>query len=71
MNPMGILFIAVGLLSMGGSLFEWNFFMNHPKARFMTTLLTRTGARIFYILTGTAAFFFGMLVTFGIIQLPN
>ena len=45
--------------------------MNARKARFMVKILTRNGARIFYGCLGIGLLVFGILGTFGIIDLSN
>ena len=42
------LIIACGLFSLVCAAKDWDWFMNHRKARFMTSLFGRKGARIFY-----------------------
>lgn len=48
------LLIACGLFSIICALKDWDWFMNHHKARFMAKLLGRTGARAFYVVLGLA-----------------
>lgn len=68
MNPMGLIFIAAGIFAVCGAGFDWEFFMNNHKARFMSSLLSRTGARIFYGLLGTGLIVLGVLVMLGYVQ---
>ena len=68
MNPFGLLIVAGGLFSMAGGVLDWDWFMNHRKARFMCAILTRNGARIFYVLLGLGLAIFGGLLTAGVIQ---
>ena len=60
MNLLGLLFVGAGLFAMAGTLFNWDWFMNHPKARFMVRILTRKGARIFYSCLGLGLFIYGI-----------
>ena len=46
------LIIACGLFSLVCPIMNWDWFMNHRKARFMISLIGRTGARIFYSALG-------------------
>jgi len=69
MNPFGLVFVAIGALSMLGGIFNWDWFMNSRKARTMVKLLSRTGARIFYGVLGLALVVFGVLGTVGVIEL--
>ena len=48
------LFIGAGLFSAAGGLRGWSWFMNSRKARFFTSILGETGARVFYALLGAA-----------------
>lgn len=68
MNPMGLFLVAFGGFALCGAGFNWDWFMMHRKARFMTAILTRTGARIFYALLGIALIVFGVLVALGIVE---
>jgi len=68
MNPFGFVFMAVGFFSMAGGIYNWEWFMNNSKARFMSAILTRTGARIFYVMLGFGFVIFGTLVTMGVIR---
>ena len=38
--------------------------MDHPKTRFMTKILGRTGARVFYMILGACFAVFGLLMFF-------
>jgi hypothetical protein len=68
MNPFGLLIVAAGLFGMAGGVFDWDWFMNHRKARFMCAILSRNGARIFYVLLGLGLVVLGTLLTTGVIQ---
>ena len=68
MNPIGLVFVAIGLFSLAGSLLDWQWFMNHYKARFFVSRVGRTGARIIYGLLGLALIVLGVLVTIGVID---
>jgi hypothetical protein len=68
MNPLGLLIVTPGLFCAAGGIFNWEWFMNHRKARFICAMLTRTGARIFYVLLGLGLVVLGTLITVGIVQ---
>ncbi len=68
MEPLGIAFVFAGLFSAAGGAMDWDFFMNHPKARFMCRVLGRNGARVFYVLFGAAFTVFGVLYALGVIR---
>jgi len=71
MNPLGLFFMAVGAFAVAGSVFNWDFFLNARKARFVVAVLTRTGARIFYAALGLALLTLGTLATCGVIDLAR
>jgi hypothetical protein len=64
----GLLLIALGIFAASGGIFDWDWFMNNYKARFLSAFLTRNGARIFYVILGLSAFVFGVLFLLGIIK---
>jgi hypothetical protein len=68
MNPIGLLVVAAGLFGIIAAVMDWDWFMNHPKARFMCSLCGRNGARVFYIVLGTALVVGGVLMAAGIIH---
>lgn len=45
---MCIVGLAVGIFSLCGAIYDWDFFMNDYKAQFFVKLFGRNGARIFY-----------------------
>ena len=47
-----ILFFCVALFSLLASVFNWGFFFNSRKSRFIVEILGRNGARIFYGILG-------------------
>lgn len=64
-----IIIIFVGLFSMAGGIFDWNWFMENRRARLFVRLFKRTGARIFYILLGLVFVVVGVLAMTGTIDL--
>ncbi len=65
---MNIIFILVGLFAIAGAIFNWDWFMNSRKARFIVKIFTRTGARIFYLFLGSGIIVLGILFQFGVIK---
>ena len=63
----GFVLMAAGLFSIVGGITNWNWFMEHKKARFFVKVFTRTGARIFYCVIGAAIALVGVLMVVGII----
>lgn len=68
MNPLGLAIIAAGLFTAIAGVGNWDWFMNHPKARFMCSIFGREGARVFYIIIGIAFVVLGVLFAIGMIQ---
>ena len=64
MNPVGLILIAVGLLSFAGGLFNWNWFMNTSRARALVRSIRPVGARVFYIVLGLIVIVFGVFLAF-------
>jgi hypothetical protein len=52
MNWWAILLIAIGVYCGVSAIFDWDFFMENRRARWVSNVLTRNGARIFYVLMG-------------------
>lgn len=58
---------ACGVFALCGAVFNWDFFMNHLKARFFVNLIGRTGTRIFYATLGLALLALAVLMATGVI----
>jgi hypothetical protein len=71
MDPIGLIFIAAGAFTMAAAIRDWDWFMGAAKARFMITILTRKGARIFYAVLGFALVVVGALGTMRIVDMSN
>ncbi len=71
MNLFGLFFVAVGVFPLLGGVCDWEWFMNSRKARFIVTILSRNGARIFYAVLGIVIVIFGILVTMGTIDISK
>ena len=67
MNPWGLIFVAIGVFSTAAGILDWDWFMHHPKARFMASMMGRGGARVFYILLGIALVVLGAPVAAGVV----
>ena len=68
MNPWGIFFVVAGLFTVVAGAMNWDWFMDHPKARFMCAICGRGGARVFYVVIGAALVVFGGLLSAGVIR---
>ena len=71
LNPLGLLVVATGLFSIAGAVFNWDWYMNHYKARFIVKILGRIGARLLHGLFGGGLAIVGLLMTMGIIHDSN
>ena len=71
MDITGLVLVAAGAFSITGAIFNWDWFMNARKARFIVKIFTRNGARIFYGILGLAIVVLGALITIGIINMPE
>ena len=45
--PTGVLLLVVSLVVLCAAAFDWDWFMEHPKALGISRILTRNGARVF------------------------
>ena len=68
MNFMGLILVAGGIFSIVCAALDFEWFMNHPKAKFMSSILSRNGARAFYIVLGLLLVVLGALITSGVIE---
>jgi len=68
---MGIVIALSGALLAAAGAFEWNWFMNHRKARRLTSLIGRGATRGIYIGLGLAAVVTGILMAFGVVDLTD
>jgi hypothetical protein len=66
-----LLFVIGGIASIRGGAMNLDGFMNNDRAKFIGMFLGRTGARIFYVVIGTALTIFGTLGLLGIINLDK
>jgi hypothetical protein len=63
--------ILAGLFSLAGAVYNWDWFMNARKARFIVSILGRSGARCLYGLLGVAFIMLGILSLTGVIDLQT
>jgi predicted small integral membrane protein len=62
---MGWVFLAIGMFSLCGGVFNWDWFMTHEKAQFFVRMFGRRGTRMFYGLFGSALVVLGILMVTG------
>jgi hypothetical protein len=67
----GVSFAGLGILLMVLAVLDWDYLMNHPKARPVTALVGRTGARVFYALIGLVIVAAGIAIATGLIGPPE
>ncbi|MDJ0600834.1 MAG: immunity 17 family protein [Crocosphaera sp.] len=65
---VGLFIIAAGIFSVSGAVFNWDWYMNHRKARFFVNILGRGGTRVFYGILGLGLIVLGGLLLFGFIE---
>lgn len=68
---MGIVIALTGALIAAAGAFEWNWFVNHRKARRLTSLIGRGAARGVYVGVGLAAVVTGVLMALGVLDLSD
>lgn len=62
MHPVGVaMCVAAGVLGVLGGWRNWDWFFDWPPAPMFVALLTRPGARIFYVLLGLGLIAGGVL----------
>ena len=66
MNPLGLIGVGLGAFCLLGATTNGDWFFTNWKARPVVNTLGRTGARVFYVLLGTAFLAGGVLHLFGI-----
>lgn len=71
MNFFGLIFVAFGAYAVAGAAYDWEFFMNSRKSRFMVAVLGRNGARIFYGVLGIALIVLGILGVLGVVDMSK
>ena len=59
--------IALGVLSVCAAVLDWEWYMNHRKARLLISVIGRPAARAIYVLFGLAFIAWGGLAAAGII----
>ena len=64
----GLILVGTGLFSIVGAVLNKDWFMNNRKARPLVRLLSRNGARVFYIMLGVALVVLGALLMAGVIK---
>lgn len=70
MSGIELFFIFAGLFSFASAMMDWNWFMEHRRTRFVTSVFGgRTGARIFYIILGLGLTVLGLLGYLRVIDL--
>jgi hypothetical protein len=65
MDLLGLFFVACGVFSICGAVFDWDWFMNNRRAEFAVSIFGRRGARMFYAALGLAIIVLGALVASG------
>lgn len=71
MNLWGFFFVAAGVFSLCGGVFDWGWFMESRKARFLAAIIGRNGARVFYAGLGGLIAALGALAMLGVIDFKD
>ena len=61
MNAMKLSIIAIGIFTIFCAFMDYDWFLNHYKAKFFVALFGRNGARVFYIILGVILIFLGLM----------
>jgi len=70
MDYKGVILVLAGLFSISGAAFDWNWFMENGKVKFISKILGgRSRARIFYLVLGLVMIIFGFLGLFGVVAM--
>lgn len=68
MRYESLILIGAGLFSIVCAAFDWDWFMGSRRAAFFVKIMTRNGARVFYIALGAAISILGALLLFRVIE---
>ncbi len=68
---MGFVMIGVGAFSASCAVANFDWFMNHRKARFIARIFGKNGARIFYVLLGVGLVGLGVGMEAGVIDMSK
>lgn len=49
---IGFFVFLMGVFTVGGAVFEWDFYWRSDKAQFLERFVGRLGARLFYLVVG-------------------
>ncbi len=63
----GLLVAAIGVFAFCGAQFQWAFFMEHRKARFLIRLFGPRATRVFYLILGSGLTVVGVSLALGFI----
>jgi hypothetical protein len=66
---MGIVIALVGVVLVGGAVFDWAWFMENRRAVRLTRIVGRTAARAIYVALGLGGVITGILMTVGLLDL--
>ncbi len=66
---IGLVVLAVGVFVPTATFSNWGWFWNNHRARFLSAMITKTGARAVYTFVGLMLTLIGVLATFGVIDM--
>lgn len=64
----GVIIGSIGVFSILAAIKDWDFFMNHRRAKLFVKLFGRKGARVLYVILGCFLVMAGILVVLGWIK---
>jgi len=67
MDPVGLILAAAGVFAICGAVFDWSFFIDNYRAKFLLFALGRKGTRIFYVCLGLFVLIGGVLMALGLL----
>jgi hypothetical protein len=68
---IGLVFLAIGAFVLTAAFSNWGWFWNNHRARLLSSILSKTGARAFYTFAGLMLTLIGVLATFGVIDMSR
>ena len=65
MHLLGLVLVGVGIYILYAVVYKWEWLMNDFRVKFLSIILRRAGAKVFYICLGIGLAIFGLLLAVG------
>ncbi len=65
------IFLLIGLFSFAASIFNWDFFFNARRSKWLVNIIGRNGTRFFYSILGITLMIVGLLSFVGKVDLVS